>query len=102
MILGALVLAHRFGGHAKLAGDLKILVSGNEIAAQSAIYLHAEPSPRPGNTGPSSLVLVDILYPDQGGIWSAGFLSADHRYTAISYDPTGTHAPAIQAGLQAA
>jgi hypothetical protein len=102
MILGKLINAHRFGGSAQLSGDLKTSQQGGEVAVTWPVYLHAELSPRPANLGPASLSLVGVLQPASDGTWSAGNLSPMPRYTAIAYDPTGQHAPAIQAGLQAA
>jgi hypothetical protein len=103
MILGGMVISHRYGGRAKLEGDLKSVGPGpSETPNSWPVYIYAEVSPIPGNFLPVPLVMIGTVVPSLDGTWSIEFLSQKFRYTAIAYDPTGQHAPAIQAGLQAA
>lgn len=102
MIIGSLIEVHRHGGLARLHGDLKVSHSGGaEQPIDWPVYVHAELNPRPGNLGPAPLALVGKVQPAPDGTWSMPYLTTARRYTTISYDPTGEHAPAIQAGLKA-
>ena len=82
-----------------LEGTLAEVDAGQEIPRQIAIFVYREHGHSPGNIAPVRLEPVARLWPAGNGQWVAHGLDPDATYTAISYDPTGEHAPAIQAGL---
>lgn len=87
--------------HGTLSGSLAVAAGGSELPVRRRVWIYAEHGHGPGNLMPVRLAPVADVMPDANGLWTARNLDPARLYTAVSHDPTGEHAPTIQAGLQA-
>ena len=87
---------HPFGGLHKISGT----VENPDGFVQRRIHCFGELGKNPGNKKLVSLIWLDTVQTDSvTGAFEFPYLGAEHTFTLLSFDHTGTYDPVIKAGL---